>query len=839
MSVQDLIPGTLTLRSVEGKAMADNSSISDNNTSTQRLISAASGTQIFSNSSTDTSYSLDSLDTQDFFRLRLSQRSSVVLTLNSQNANADIAILDAGGILQQSNNGGGLADAIATGALNAGDYYIRVSLADTSTSTSYTLKVNPTKAARADLLWRNANSGQNVVWLMNGNSLVSSFYSNPVGDPNWKIQGAGDFNNDGISDYVWRNYATGQNAFWLINADNTYRSAAFFQSIGDPNWKIAGTGDFDGDGQTDLIWRNYATGENASWLMNGTTLRTSVYLPSVPDLNSRLNGVGDFNGDGKPDLVWRNYQTGQNSIWLMNGLSLSSAVSFQAVSDPNWNIVGVGDFNGDGKQDLAWRNYSSGQSVFWLMNGTTYSTGMALQTVADPSWQISAVLTGQAPSVLAGSSMGSAFDIGTLNSTGSYGDSIGGATNPNGYYKFNLTTSSVLNLSLTGLGSSTNADLQVIRDVDGNGAISNQSEIIASSVNLGNADEAISNLSLTAGSYFIRVLSSSAQSSAYTLGLSSAPAQRVDLLPNTSSTFTITRTNGQALPATVSLKSGNSNYLSAVRVNYSVQNAGTSVLTPSSFKVSFYLSRDNVITASDLLLGTIDPNTGNSDKDISVTNLAPGQNRTGQQTFNLLAQSDSWWGGDQTYYIGMIIDSGNQVSESNESNNTASAAIAIRETLQPDLIGNGLVIGQTSAIPGQAITLTGSIRNTGNKVAGFNPALVQFYFSNDDIFDGGDTPIAAAFVKPVAALSSVSFNSQVGTTTAAAYFSNTTIRLPDASWEGWRGNTRYYVVMRIDLFNDAQEGLSRENNQNYGRQIGQYLDYDFIDITGAPNNTPV
>jgi hypothetical protein len=824
---------------VEGKAMADNSSIFDNSTSTQRLITATTGTQTFSNTQTDTSYSLDSAYTQDFFRLRLSQRSSVVLTLNSQNANADIAILDAGGVLQQSNNGGTLADAIATGPLNAGDYYIRVSLADTSTSTNYTLKVNSTKTARADLLWRNPSSGQDAVWLMNNNSLTTSFYANPVGDSNWKIQGAGDFSGDGVSDYIWRNYATGQDVIWLINADNTYRSSVSLNPVGDPNWKIVGANDFNGDGKTDLVWRNYVTGENVCWLMNGATYQTSVSLPSEPDLNSRIGGIGDFNGDGKADLVWRNYKTGQNSIWLMNGVSLSSAVSFQAVGDANWNIVGAGDTNGDGKQDLIWRNYATGENVFWIMNGTAYSTSVSLQPVGDPNWQISAVLTGQAPSILAGSSMGSAFDIGTLNNTGSYGDSIGGVTNPNGYYKFNLTTSSVLNLSLTGLGSSTNADLQVIKDVDGNGAISNQSEIIASSVNLGNADEAISNLSLTAGSYFIRVLSSSAQSSAYTLGLSSAPAQKVDLLSNPSSTFTITKTNGQALPSTVSLKSSNSNYLPSVTANYSIQNAATSILTPSSFKVSFYLSRDNVITASDLLLGTIDPNTGNSDKDLFITNLAPGQNRTGQQTFNLLAQSDSWWGGDQTYYIGMIIDSGNQVSESNESNNTASAGIAIRDTLQPDLIGNGLVIGQTSATPGQAITLTGSIKNTGNKVAGFNPALVQFYFSNDDIFDGSDTPIAAAFVKPVAALSSVSFNSQVGTTTAAAYFSDTTIRVPDATWGGWRGNGRYYIVMRLDLFNDAQEGLSRENNQNYGRQIGQYLDYNFIDITGAPNNTPV
>lgn len=824
--------------------MAD-SSIFDNSTATQRLITAASGTQTFSNTSGDTSYSLDSTDTQDFFRLRLSQRSSAVLTLTSQNANADIAILDAGGVLQQSTNGGTLADAIATGPLNAGDYYIRVSLADTSTSTSYTLKVNPTKAARADLLWRNYSSGQNAVWLMDGNTLVSSFYTNPVGDPNWKIQTTGDFNGDGISDYVWRNYGTGQNVIWLINADNTYRTSAYFNSVGDPNWKITGAGDFDGDGQNDLIWRNYATGENVYWLMNGTTLRTSGSLSSVPDINSRINGVGDFNGDGKPDLVWRNYQTGLNSIWLMNGLSLTSVVSFRAVGDTNWNIAGVGDFNGDGKQDLTWRNYSSGQSVIWLMAGTTYSTDLALLLIGDTSWQIGGVITGQAPSILAGNSMGSAFNIGTLNNTGSYSDSVGGVTTPNGYYKFSLSTASVLNLSLTGLNAGTNADLQVIKDTDGNGAISSQSEIIASSLNLDNADELISNLSLAAGTYFIRVLSSSAQGSTYSLGVSSATAQQIDLAPNPSSTFTVTRTNGSALPSTVSLNTNSSNYVPSVRVNYSIRNTSAGNVTPSSFKVSFYLSRDNVITASDLLLGTIDPNTGNSDKDVFVPNLAPGANWTNQQTLNLIAQADSWWGGDQAYYIGMIIDAGNQVAESNESNNTASAAIAIRDTLQPDLLGGGLTITQATAMPNQVISFTGLIKNIGNRVAGSSRALVRFYFSNDDILDGSDTVIAVANIAPVAAQGSVSFSTAVGPpsggTLPAAFFTtpSSSILTPDSSWEGWRGSNRYYICMYVDFFDAAVEGYSKENNLNYGRVNGQYTDYDFIDITNAPNNTPV
>jgi len=41
---------------------------------------------------------------------------------------------------------------------------------------------------------------------------------------------------------------------------------------------MGGTGDYNADNQTDILWRNGASGENAVWLMNGTN---SGMLPST------------------------------------------------------------------------------------------------------------------------------------------------------------------------------------------------------------------------------------------------------------------------------------------------------------------------------------------------------------------------------------------------------------------------------------------------------------------------------------------------------------------------------------------------------------------------------
>ncbi|MGZ5494173.1 MAG: FG-GAP repeat domain-containing protein, partial [Thermoanaerobaculia bacterium] len=51
----------------------------------------------------------------------------------------------------------------------------------------------------------------------------------------------------------------------------------------DTTWTIASFGDYDGDGKTDLFWRNTSTGYNSMWLMNGTATPLGVALPPVYD----------------------------------------------------------------------------------------------------------------------------------------------------------------------------------------------------------------------------------------------------------------------------------------------------------------------------------------------------------------------------------------------------------------------------------------------------------------------------------------------------------------------------------------------------------------------------
>jgi FG-GAP-like repeat len=99
--------------------------------------------------------------------------------------------------------------------------------------------------------------------------------------------------------------------------------------------------------------------------LNGLQVSQSGSLGTVPS-NWQIVGTGDFNGDGKADILWRDTTTGAVAIWMLNGLQVLQSGVFGAVPT-NSGIAGVGDFDGDSKSDLLWRDNNTGTVVIWLL----------------------------------------------------------------------------------------------------------------------------------------------------------------------------------------------------------------------------------------------------------------------------------------------------------------------------------------------------------------------------------------------------------------------------------------------------------------------------------------
>ena len=190
---------------------------------------------------------------------------------------------------------------------------------------------------------------------------------------------ANDYDGDGKSDLAWRNVETGADTVWkAASSANTMT----VMGVNNTAWKIVGQGDFDGDGKSDLVWRNGQSGANSIW--RSADYNTPITVVGVTNLQWSIDGVGDFDGDGKSDLLWRNGTTGQNVVWHSGNAATQTMLS--AVPGGPWRIVGVGDFDGDGKSDIVWRNTSTGMHSLWRSGNS--ATTQPMTGVTTLSWKI-------------------------------------------------------------------------------------------------------------------------------------------------------------------------------------------------------------------------------------------------------------------------------------------------------------------------------------------------------------------------------------------------------------------------------------------------------------------
>jgi hypothetical protein len=244
----------------------------------------------------------------------------------------------------------------------------------------------------ADLLWRNTTTGS--VYAM---PFVSS--GMPTGgavimtesNPAWKIVHTPDLDGDGKADILWWNSTTGQ-VYAVIMNGTAITAQGFVYTEPNTAWKIAAVGDFAGSGKTNqLVWRHSTTGQ--VYLMtisaSGSTFsQTGVMIYQEPNTSWKIIAAADFNGDGKSDLLWRNDVTGQVYAMLMNGPSIVSQGMVHQEPNLAWKIVAQGDYNGDGKADLLWRTETTGQVYMMLMNGLGIASQAMVYQEANTAWKV-------------------------------------------------------------------------------------------------------------------------------------------------------------------------------------------------------------------------------------------------------------------------------------------------------------------------------------------------------------------------------------------------------------------------------------------------------------------
>lgn len=212
-----------------------------------------------------------------------------------------------------------------------------------------------------------------------------------------------------------------------------------------------------------------------------------------------------------------------------------------------------------------------------------------------------------------------------------------------------------------------------------------------------------------------------------------------------------------------------------ISVSWTVSNPGAAATGNVSWTDYAYLSRDQVLDTTDPQIGFVSRSGG----------LEIAGSYTQNSTFTLPT------GISGTYYLIVVSDRNNALTESDELNNTAfSTAISVQTPPPADLVVNS-VTPPATGVPGQPAVLTWVVQNIGS-----NPANGTWsdavYLSADDVWDINDVLVDRV--------------SRSGALAASATYTGTSTAVLPGVLPG-----SYRVIVRADIRNNVLEGNDGNN----------------------------
>jgi hypothetical protein len=237
------------------------------------------------------------------------------------------------------------------------------------------------KDGKLDIAAPNIGSGNATVWLNNGNgAFVPTNYA-VTGSPT--SMAVGDFNNDGWPDLVTTNYggSYGTTVSVLLNKGDgtgTFNSAINSTTISGPI--SVATGDFNGDGNLDLVTANYGAGPYVTVMYGNGTGNFTEHAILTVGAGPYWVTTADLNNDGRPDIITADHIGDTISVLLSTGPGTFASDHTYATGGATDHVT-VADLNSDGVPDLVATD-ENGTVAVALGNGngtfqtpTIYSVG--------------------------------------------------------------------------------------------------------------------------------------------------------------------------------------------------------------------------------------------------------------------------------------------------------------------------------------------------------------------------------------------------------------------------------------------------------------------------------
>jgi Thiol-activated cytolysin/FG-GAP-like repeat len=239
---------------------------------------------------------------------------------------------------------------------------------------------------RADLVWNHRDPSTNEIAVALGQADGSFGTPTTASHPETPSEGwgnytlqTGDFDGDGKTDLAW-NYLGSVNKTYVALSTGTAWTFAAVQQRPEGGWtpfKVL-VGDTDGDGDDDLIF-NVLGADNGTYvsLSNGD----GTFDMSHPAEVSTIHGwgpyvawMGDVNKDGREDLIWNGVGSSSPNrtyagTFQAGGFGYQMGAAYDHPTSCCWTGYQriIGDFNGDGAVDIALSNKGGGAAALHMV----------------------------------------------------------------------------------------------------------------------------------------------------------------------------------------------------------------------------------------------------------------------------------------------------------------------------------------------------------------------------------------------------------------------------------------------------------------------------------------
>lgn len=200
-----------------------------------------------------------------------------------------------------------------------------------------------------DLLWHNPTNGNMWIWYTQGPGNDVAYAQVPFTiDPALRVVGTGDFNADGVVDICFHDPAQGDVYAWLMQHDSgtgqPIVAGVVWIARFPTSYSLVSVADFNADSLPDFVLREEVSDDLAQYLslmgaFDGTKVAPggTISWLGLATVNAQVVGSGDYNDDGNRDLLFKLNENLTLAAWHLTPTNMNLNLMYTG-----WNTVDLG-----------------------------------------------------------------------------------------------------------------------------------------------------------------------------------------------------------------------------------------------------------------------------------------------------------------------------------------------------------------------------------------------------------------------------------------------------------------------------------------------------------------